>query len=388
MKFLTYVLRNARRNPVRSLLTIASTGLSLFLVMILFSFFTVIEDRGQATRVYNRIVTINSQGFAGMVPIKDNQEIAALDGVVATTPFSFFGGKYADQTMPFAQFGVSPDTFFTIYSEFTIAPEQLKAWQENMDGCVIGKKLADDWKLKVGDPMPLKGDIYPVDLKLTVRGIYDGPEKSDRRMCLFRWDYFDEAMKQSSLSKAAGNAGCVVARCKSGELMAPLSTKIDDMYRNSDNPTRTQTEEAFTKFFVEMLGDLQGMVKWISIAVGVSLLFVSANALAMALRERTTEVAVLKAIGFSKLLVLMLVLAEAMIVAGIGGLIGTFGCKLFCDVVDVAGWTGGFLPFFYVPWPTAIIGFLVSLAIGFASGLVPAWNSARLSVVNGLRKVV
>ena len=140
--------------------------------------------------------------------------------------------------------------------------------------------------------------------------------------------------------------------------------------------------------FSEMMGDLRGMIRNIGLAVVFSLFCVAGNAMAMALRERTTEVAVLKAIGFGKGLVIFLVLAEAVLVSGLGGVVGALGSKLLCDVVDVSPYSGGFLPFFYIPWSTALMGLAVSLFIGFASGLIPAVNAARLSVVNGLRKVV
>jgi len=387
MKYLTYVLRNARRNPVRSVLTVASMAISLFLMMILVSFFTINDEVAASSRVYNRVITLSSQGFAGKVPVARVAEIAAMDGVVATTPFSWYGGKYNEETMPFAQFGVDPATFLTVYNEFTMPPEQLKAWQDDKAGCIIGSKLAEDRKIKVGDPLPLKGDIYPFDLQLVVRGIYEGPSNRDRRMCLFQWQYLDDGLKQLS-DKGSGNAGCIVIRCKGGDALATFCRKVDTQYLNSDTPTRTQTEEAFSKMFVEMLGDLKGMMRNIGLAVCLSLVLVSGNAMAMALRERTTEVAVLKAIGFGRQLVLFLVLAEAMIVSGIGGLIGTIGCKLFFDVVDLSKYAGGFLPLFFVPWTTALMGLAVSLLIGFASGLIPAARAAQLSVIDGLRKVV
>ena len=388
MKFFGYILRNARRNPVRSVLTIASTSISLFLMMMIVTFFTINNDVSASSRVYNRIVVLNSAGFSGLIPIARVNEIGAMDGIAAATPYSWFGGKYGEETMPFAQFGVDPQTFFKVYDNFTIPEAQLKAFQEDLAGCVIGRKLAEDRNFKVGDPLPLKGDLYPCDLKLTIRGIYDGPGESNRRMCLFHWSYLDESVKAVNGGKSAANAGCIVAKCTNGEMMRPLIQKIDANYLNSDNPTRTQTEEAFGKMFTEMLGDLKGMMQWVGAAVLFSLFCVAGNAMAMALRERTTEVAVLKAIGFGKQLVLFLILAEAMIVSGIGGIIGSIGCKLFCDYVDISRFTAGFLPFFFVAWSTALLGLAVSLLIGFLSGVVPAFNASRLSVIKGLRKVV
>jgi putative ABC transport system permease protein len=219
-------------------------------------------------------------------------------------------------------------------------------------------------------------------------------------MCLFHFDYFDEALKRitmgptsggslaTSSSRVSGNAGTIFIKCKSSDIMPSLGKKIDDLYRNSDFPTRTQTEEAFSKMFSDMLGDLKFAIYGIGGAVVIALLFVAANAMAMGMRERTTEIAVLKAIGFSKELVLFLVLTEAVLVAGIGGAMGTLGCKAFCDFVDISVYTGGFLPFFYVPWNVALLGLSVSLFVGFASGFFPALFAANSSVINGLRKVV
>jgi len=386
MKYLTYILRNARRNPVRSMLTIASTSICLFLMMILMSFFAMSDEANASTRINNRIASLNANGFAGRIPISRVKEIAQLDGVKAASPFLWIGGKYQDEIMPFAQFAVDADTVFTVLDELTLPPDQLKAFQENKDGCVIGRKLAADKKLKVNDVMPLKRDAYPVDLNLTVRGIYDGPGNRDLRMCLVHWDYFDETLKQST--RLSGNAGMIFAKCKNGDDMAPLCKKIDANYRNSDFPMRTQTEEAFGKMFEEMLGDMKGMIRIIGLAVVFSLLCVAGNSMAMAMRERTSEVALLKAIGFNRRLVLFMVLTEAVLVAGLGGIIGSLGSKALCDLVDLSRYTAGFLPFYYVPWDIALQGLAVSLLIGLASGLYPAARAANLSVVDGLRRVI
>ena len=400
MKYLTYIFRNARRNPIRSLLTIASTGISLFLMMIMLAFFDMRDDAAKANRVFNRIISMNANGFAGMMPIGRVPEIARMDGVLATSPFSWFGGKYHDQTMPFAQFSVDADTVFQVLDEFHVPEKQLADFKANKDGAAIGRRLASDWDLKIGDSLPLKGDVYPVDMDLTVRAIYDGPSNRNLRMCLFHYEYLDEALKKVTMSsssggslatnasRTSGNAGMIFIKCKNSEIMPSLGKKIDDNYHNSEFPSRTQTEEAFVKMFSDMLGDLQNAIYGIGAAVVVSLLFVAGNAMAIAMRERTSEVAILKAIGFSKGRVLFLVLTEAVVVAGLGGAMGSLGCKALCDLVDVAKYSGGFLPVFFVPWKIAILGLLVSLFVGFASGIVPALLAANSSVINGLRKVV
>jgi len=387
VKYLNLVLRNARRNPIRSFLTVASLTVSLSLAMMLVSFTTVSAEVSRSARGFHRIVVMSSQGFAQPVPYARVAEVSALPGVDAATPFSWYGGKYQEKVMPFAQFGVDPAVFFRINDELTIPADQLKAWQADKAGCIVGRKLAQDWKVQVGDPLPLKDGVYPFNMNLTVRGIYDGPPNRDLRACYFHWAYLDDGLKASG-GAGSGNAGTIFLRCKEEGQMVALSRKIDEGYANSDAPTKTQTEEAFGQMFAEMAGDLRWIIVAIGLAVGVSLLCVSANAMAMALRERTTEVAVLKAIGFGRPLVVWLILSEAVLVAGIGGLLGTIGCKLFCDAVDISRFAAGFLPFFYIPWSTAVGGLFVALGIGVASGLFPAVRAARLSVVNGLRKVV
>ena len=397
MKYFTYIARNARRNPVRSILTIASMSICLSLMMILLSFFAISDEASSSTRIFNRICSLNANGFAGVLPITRVAEIAQLDGVVAVTPFSWIGGKYQGEVMPFAQFGVDPDTVFKVMDELTIPADQLKKFQESKDGCVIGRKLAEDKKLTIDSKLPLKGDSYPVDLDLTVKGIYDGPPNRDLRMCLVRFDYFDELYKRavntsrsasSSSAQRSGNAGMIFTKCKTADDMPILCKTVDERYRNSDFPMRTQTEEAFGKMFEEMLGDLKGMIRVIGLAVIFSLLCVASNSMAMSMRERTSEVAVLKAIGFNRRLILFMVLTEAVLVAGFGGMIGSLGVKFFCDWVDLSKFTGGFLPFYYVPWNIALQGLAVSLFIGLASGVYPAIRAANLSVIDGLRRVI
>jgi putative ABC transport system permease protein len=398
MKYLTYIFRNARRNPVRSVLTIASTSICLFLMMILVSFFAISDEVNSGARIYNRIVMLNANGFAGMIPISYVKEVAQLDGVVAVSPFSWYGGKYQDEILSFAQFGVDPNTIFRIMDEFVIPPDRLREFQQAKNGCVIGRKLAEDKSLKVGDSLPLKGDAYPVSLDLKICGIYDGPSNRDLRMCFFNWEYLDDALKRTVLRSSSsltpanarifGNAGMIFIKCKAAHFMPVLCKKVDDLFQNSSFPTRTQTEEAFGQMFDEMLGDLKVLIRAIGLTVLFSLLCVAGNAMAMSMRERTREVAVLKAIGFNKGLVLYVVLAESMLVAGLGGALGSLGCKCVCELVDISEYTAGFLPFFYIPWHVAFQGLAVSLFIGFASGFFPAVRAANLSVVDGLRRVI
>ncbi len=403
MKYLGYIFRNTRRNPIRSVLTIGSIAICGFLTMILLSLFSTNKEIGTAVRDYNRLFTMSTQGFGQLLPIADIRDIERLDeqsgvhglektpeGRPAITPFSWFGGNYAEETSTmFAQFAVDPDTVFFVYPELTLPANQLKAFRERKDGAIIGRKLAADKKLKIGDPFPLRGTFYPFNLDLTVVGIYDGPSRSDLRTCYFNWDYFNERMKKTVTQEAQADlTGTIVMKCKNASVMPVLAKAIDDATRNSDKPTKTQSEEAFIAMFSEMIGDLQTYINWVGLAVAGALVMICGVSMAMSMRERTTEVAVLKAIGFRKGIILFLVLAEAVLIAGLGGLFGSIGTKLLFDVWDISPYTGGMFPYFYVPWETALIGLVGAVLIGFVSGLIPAVQAAKTPVVDGLRKVV
>lgn len=387
MKFFGYIVRNILRNPVRTILTIASLTISLALVMILAGFIYSSSDSASSLTLYNRVVVMSSQGFARPLPISMVREIREMPGVVATTPFVWFGGKVGDESVPFAQFAIDPAMLRTIFDEYQISDAQYQAFLGDRTACVIGRKLAEDRGWKVGDQLPLRADLYPFDLTLTIAGILDAPPGRDLRRCLFHWDLLDEKLKQAGLGARSGNAGVVYVKCQDAARMASLGKEIDDTYRNSDSPTRSQTEEAFAQMFAEFLGSLKILIEIVGVVVIVSLVMVAGNAMAMAMRERTTEVAVLRAIGFRKGLVLGLVLAEAILVAGLGGLIGSVGAKLLLDTFDLSR-VIAIVPEFFVPWKAAIGGLVASLAVGFLSGVIPAVVAANTSVVNGLRKVV
>lgn len=386
MKFLGYILRNVRRNPVRTTLTVASLTVSLALVMLLAGFVTASSESASTLKVYNRLVVMNSQGFARPLPIARVREIAGMPGVKAVTPFVWFGGKYGEEKVPFAQFALDPTAFHEVFDEYTLPDGQYQAFLENPNSCIIGRALAEDRGWKVGGQLPLRADLYPFDSEFTIAGIYDGPPGRDLRRCLFHWNYIYEKLKATN-AEWAGNAGVIYVKCQNGTNLAQLARQIDDSYRNSDAATRTQTEEAFVAMFAEFLGSIRKLITLVGVVVVISLVMVAGNAMAMAMRERTTEIAVLRAIGFGRPLVLGLVLAESVIVAGLGGLLGALGSKLFTDMFDLSGYLM-VVPVYYVPWSAAIGGLLASLAIGLLSGLIPALISANTSVIDGLRKVV
>lgn len=389
MKFFPYILHNVLRNKLRSTFTAASIAVSLFLVTVLYSYLSMQDELGKASVEYNRLVVQHGQGLTFPLPIAHVDKVRAIPGVVACTQFSWFGGKYKDDKIPFAQFGVDPQQVARVMTEFQLPPNQMAAWKNDRTGCIVGWKLFRRKGWKLGEKIPLKGDIYPVDLELTIRGVYSASSPTvDGEMLWFHWNYLDELLRAQK-DRFQGNAGTIFLKVASAGQLPEIARHIDQRFASSDAPTRTMTEQAFQNMFTEMLGNVKAYIRNTALAVVFSLMCVAANAMAMSLRERTREVAVLKAIGFSRPLVLSLVLVEAMLIAMLGGLAGVLIAKAVFgfEVLNMAVLIPGFTQF-YVPWSTALWGLALAAIIGLASGALPAWRAAQASVVDGLRRVV
>lgn len=385
MKTLKYVWRNVRRNKLRTALTILSVGFSLALMTVLHGYMAMQDAFGVEALKHNRIVVMNTQGFTGALPIAYVDRVRGMDHVKAAVPYSWYGGIYKEETMAFAQFATDPAQFFDVWSEFKIKPDELKAWQENRQGCVADRRLAERRGWEIGERIPLQGTIYPYDLDLVLCGTYDSPQNTSS--IVFHWNYLEEGLKQSA-SQGSGNAGTIFARIDSPEAVPAISAAIDDRFASSDNPTRTQTEAAFAQMFADMLGNLEAYIRNIGLAVVFSLSLVAANSMAMSMRERTTEIAVLKAIGFSRRHVMVLVMGEACGIALLGGI---FGVAIGCGFLETLH--NLIVQFFPVSlaemnllWLLYLL--LAAIGIGFMSGIVPAVRAAQTSVVNGLRKVI
>jgi putative ABC transport system permease protein len=386
MKYLPLIFRNLFRNKIRSLFTGSSIAVSLFLVVVLSSFLAAQEDIADRSKQYHRIGVVHVQGLTGSLPIAYVDRIRKMPGVKSAIPMSWFGGTYREDPVPFAQFGTDARYTFDVYEDLQTPPDQLKAWQEDRTGCIVGAVIARNKGWKIGDKIPLRGSIYPINLELTVRGIYDGPETVDREMLWFHFEYMDEALKEKR-EPSAGNAGIVMLRAESGPVMPTLMQSIEDAFASSDAPVDAMTEKEFGETFMEMMGNVRGFIRYTSIAVVIALLCVAANTMAMSLRERTREIALLKAIGFSQSSVLGMFLSESVLIGLLGGLMGALGAKLMFEVVDFSKILTG-MGWLYVPWPTALMGIGIATLVGLLSGIIPAWQASRISVIDGLRKVV
>jgi putative ABC transport system permease protein len=386
MKFLPLIIRNVFRNKVRSLFTASSIAVSLFLVVTLYSLLTAQEESVDANSLSNRVAVLHEAGLAGNLPISYVERIRRVPGVIHVAPMSWFGGNYKEETTQFAQFATDAKEIFNVYPELTIPPDQLEAWQKDKTGCVVGSLIARNKGWKIGSKIPLQGNIYPANLELTVRGIYDGPETMDRGWLLFHFDYFDESLKKLNYP-GSGNAGIVMLRAASAEKMSPVMQAITAAFESSDSPVKPLTEKQFAASFMEMMGNVRGFIGMTSTAVVLALLCVAANTMAMSVRERTREIALLKAIGFNQPTILGMFLAESVAIGILGGILGALGAKLLFASVDLSTIDAG-LAMFYIPWRTALWGLALASVVGFFSGLIPAWRAANVSVIEGLRKVV
>ena len=384
MKIFKYIWRNIRRNPIRSLLTILSVGFSLALMTVLYGFLASQETWKNGAAQANRIVVMNIQGFSGKLPISSVDDVRSTKFVAAAVPFTWYGGLYKDDQIPFPQFATDPEHVFDVWPEYLIPPEQLAAFKANRQGCVVDRRVAERRGWKVGDRVPLKGAIYPFDLDLEISGIFDSPKNTDS--LYFHWDYLNEGLKQQSYPNI-DNAGTIFARITSSDSIPTVIKSIDDKFGSSDTPTRSQTEAAFAQMFVDMLGNVQVLIRNIGLAVVFSLSLVTANSMAMAMRERVTEIAVLKAIGFPRSRVLFMVLGEACAISMLGGFLGVgMGC-LFLQGMNRL--MPQFFPFTVLemlgPWIS--YGLIAAAVLGLISGIVPAIRAAQMSVIDGLRRV-
>ena len=386
MKTLKYIWRNVTRNKLRTSLTILSIGFSLALMTVLHGFMATQSLWGNESKKYNRIVALNIQGFSGRLPISYVDKFRGTEGITDAVPYAWYGGIYKDEAqMSFAQFATDADHAFNVWDEFKIDPTELKCWQDDNQGCVADKTLAEQQGWKVGDKIPLVSTYYPFPLDLKLVGLFEAPHNTGSLW--FHWKYLDEGLRNLK-ARGEGNSGMIYAKTRTAGIIPDLIKKIDSEFASSEFPTRTQTEAAFAQMFADMMGNIQAFIQSIGIAVVFSLSLVAANAMAMSMRERTTEIAVLKAIGFPRARVMRMILGESCLIALLGGILGVaIGCA-FLELGHRAN------PQMFAFSVMSLIGtwMLVLLAvaagIGLVSGIVPSVRAAQLSVVDGLRRVV
>lgn len=379
MKYLTLIWANLKRKKLRTTLTIGSFVVALFLYGLLVAIRIAFSGGVDAAGV-DRLNTINKVSLIMPLPFSYRDRLLQVPGVSGVTFATWFGGVYQDEKNFFPQFGVDADTWFQVYAEYKVAPEQKQAFLRDRQACLVGRSLARRFGFKVGDRVPLRGTIWQGTWEFNVAGIYDGARADvDTSGLLFRYDYLEERRAYGK-----GTVGWYVVKLANPDDAVKVTKAIDERFANSPFETLTQTEKAFAASFAKQMGNVQFLVMAIGSVVFFTLLLVAGNTMAITVRERVGELAVLKTIGYPDLGILGLVLAEALLIAGQGGLIGLALVKALTLRGDP---TGGLLGSFALPWSSLVTGFGLTLAVGAAAGALPAISAMRLRVVDALRRV-
>ncbi|WP_431821115.1 ABC transporter permease [Burkholderia sp. F1] len=383
MYALKLIVRNALRHKLRTLLTV----LGLTIAVLAYGLLHTVVDAwyaGAAAASNARLVTRNAISLVFPLPVSYENRIRGVDGVTIVARSNWFGGIYREPKNFFAQFAVS-DNYLDLYPELILPAQQRADYQRDRKGCLIGRQLANQFGFKVGDVIPIKGTIYPGTWEFVVRGILDGRDESTiTRQLIFHWDYLNERVRKTT-PRQADQVGVYVFGIANSDDAAAISRNVDAVFKNSLAETLTETEQAFQLGFVAMSNQIIAAIRVVSYVVIVIIMAVMANAMAMSARERTTEYATLKALGFGPGFLALLVFGESLVIAAIGGSLGMLAMPPAANLFKQA--TGGVFPVFNVSAQTIALQAACSLAVGVAAALVPAWHAARVRVVEGLRAI-
>jgi len=379
MKFFWLVWANLKRKKVRTALTIGSFMMALFLFGLLAAVRMAFSFRVDVAGV-DRLDVINRVSLILPLPYSYRDRLLQMQGVSGVTYAAWFSGIYQDQRNFFPQFAVDKDTWLDVYSEYVVPQDQRDAFLRDRQACLVGRSLAKRFGFKVGDRIPLKGTIWPGTWEFNVAGIYDGKRSDvDTSTMFFRYDYLEE---RRSFGK--GTVGWYIVKLNNQDDAVKVVKAIDESFANSPYETLTQTEQAFAASFAKQIGNVEFLIMSIGTVVFLTLLLVTGNTMAIAVRERTGELAVLKTIGYSDLGVLGLILAESVLIAGQGGL---FGLALASVAVPGISHALPMLGSLRLSPLVLLFGFFLALGVGAVAGLLPALGAMRLRVAVALRRV-
>ncbi len=379
MRFFPLILANLFRKKVRTTLTIGSFAVALFL----FGLLIVVRgafNQGIDVAGADRLVVVNKVSILQPLPLSYKDRLLRIPGVTLSNHGTWFGGVYQDERNFFPQFAVETETQREMYPEFVIPADQWQAFVADREGAVVGEYLVKKFGWKIGDRVPIKGTIFPGAWEFNIRGIYRGKrQQDDTTQFWFHWKYLDE---RKTFQK--GFVGWYTVRVGNPDKAVEVVKAIDLEFANSPWETKTDTEKAWAASWVKQMGNIEFLILSIGGVVFFTLLLVTGNTMAIAVRERVGELAVLKAVGYSDAFVLVLVLAESLLVAALGGGLGMLLAKLFTLGGDP---THGLLPYFYLPPQAIVTGVGVALTVGVVAGFLPAFSAMRLRVVDALRRV-
>jgi putative ABC transport system permease protein len=382
MRYLPLILKNCWRNRRRTILTIASIGVSMCLLGVMISMYHAFYMGDPAPAQAVRLVVRNRISITQPIPLSYRNRLQQFPGVRDVMVANWFQGVYKDARDPknqFARFAVDPEKLFQIYGEYRIPEDQKQAFLRERTACVIGRDVANSLHLKLGDRLPIKGDIFPGDFEFTVRGIFDSPSAS--QVMYFNREYLEQSMSE----RRRGFVGLYYMRIDDPAHSGSIAEAIDKEYQNAPYQTKTENEQAFVVGFLALLGNVKMFLFVISAAVMFTILLVSANTMAMSVRERVREIGVLKTLGFTPSAVLGMILGEACVISVAGGLLGYLISTMLMQMVAKSP-VGGFLPAMpLIEAPVAATCIAIAAVIGVVSSLVPAAGASRLSIVEALR---
>lgn len=382
--FLKFILRNALRHRLRTSLT----ALGIFVAILAFGLLsTVIEAwfSGVNTASSSRIITRSSVSLVFPLPSTYREKLRQVEGVTGVAGVNWFGGVYQETKNFFPQFAIDPEDYFPLYPEYLIPEADYKEFLRDRKGAIVGRKLADTYGWKVGDVVPLKGMIYPGNWEFVVRAIYEGRDsKVDTSQFFFHWDYLNERVK-ILMPRRANYYGLYVLGIADPDRAAEIGRIIDAQFRNSLAETLTETERAFQLSFVSMVETLVVAIRVVSYLVIFIIMAVMANTMAMSARERLSEYATLKALGFKPFSVGGLIVGESMAIALIGGALGVIAtfpvAEMFRRLV------GSLFPVFEVSQATVMLQFVCAAIVGLVAAVIPSIRAARVQIAAGLRAV-
>jgi len=383
MKFRRLIFANLFRKKIRLVLTIGSFAIAL----VLFMFLTVVKSafsRGMEIAGADRLVIQNRIGLIQTMPIAYRDKVLAIPGVKAITHNNWFGGVYIEEKNFFPQFAIDVENHRQVMSELVVPEDQWQNFVKDRQGAIVGARTAQRFAWKVGDRIPIKDTLYGTDSTwdFNLDGIYHSEKPGgDESQFWFQWKYFDERVPSFIKSQI----GWYVLKLDGPDDAVRVAKAIDEKFANSANETKTMTESAFAASFAKQFGNIELLILTIGSVVFFTLLLVTGNTMAISVRERTSELAVLKAIGFTDRSVLFLVLAESMAIALVGGILGLL---LAAAAIPALGVTlAGLLPQLILSKSTLILGLVFALIVGATSGLLPGIGAMRMRVVNALRRV-
>ena len=372
------VRANLTRNKKRTLLTIASVLVAFFLYGLLRSVLTTLDAAAELGSEA-RLVTSNASGITFVLPEAHASRLAAFEGVRSVTWQNWFGGYYQDPQDFFAQMAVKADTWLPMYPEVEITAGDVEAFMRERTAAIVGVGLLEKYGWQVGQTVTLKGTIFSGDWDFTIRAVYTpaNPSFGDENM-FFHYEYLYER------TDGGISPGWFVLQLDQPERAAEIAAAIDATFRNSTAPTKTETERAFNAGFVTMWGNIGFLVRAIGTAVFFAILFVAANTMMMAVRERIGEIAVLKTLGFSNGALAAMVIAEAVVITLVGGALGLLLAR---GLLMGESSLQSFFPGLAVTSGTIALGLFLAFILGVVTGAIPAWQSARLSVAGALRRI-